>query len=699
MDARSRMAIFLTASLVPALLAVPGISKDNGDDKAPLGSPAYYPSPERPVGWRGDGSGKYPAAEPPVHWARAAKSVTELRSQAARPKEGETGKPIPDGVIREWLVLGPLPMPEGRHFTNEFIGAEGDLNPAENEKNEKAGENAWKKISLETSCLDFATLFDIAGKTNPVVAYACANLYSPDGQPLVLNYMHGGASRFWFNGKALYTSNPGANQAARLRLSPVKGWNRLVIKVSATGYVRPVIFGALPGEYESKNIAWTAGLPAPGYGSPLIVGDKIFASAEGGRLCCLEKASGKILWVRSSTYFDAATEEEKKANPDLFKALEPLAAKIKELDDAWLTDQLPKTLEERAKIEAQIYKDIARVDNEKYKLVRCGEAGYSAPSPVSDGRRVYAAFGSGLVVCYDLDGNRKWISLESHPDVEHGYSSSPLLADGKLLVYFGDLRALDAKTGAVAWGRPRFLLKDGNRTYCQFFGTGCVLPAGSVKVAFFLNGDFARVSDGKMIFADFWKYSGSRIASPVVDRGLIYKIASKDGGVMAIKLPEPVGDKLQPEIVKQVPFNTAKFPAKYYQTCYNASPLFHEGLMYCVDQDGVLTVVDFEKGDVLYQKALDLDLYIHHNFDSGRGGASSSPTLAGKFIYIFGDQGACLVIEPGRTYRQVAKNRVEYIAFPGHWRERQEITMSCPVFEGRRMYYRADANLHCVEEK
>jgi len=160
-------------------------------------------------------------------------------------------------------------MPSGRYiFSLEEKLIPNYSDPAENEKNEKAGENAWKKISLETSCLDFATLFDIAGKTNPVVAYACANLYSPDGQPLVLNYMHGGVSRFWFNGKALYTSNPGANQAARLRLSPVKGWNRLVIKVSATGYVRPVIFGALPGEYESKNIAWTAGLPAPGYGSP-----------------------------------------------------------------------------------------------------------------------------------------------------------------------------------------------------------------------------------------------------------------------------------------------------------------------------------------------------------------------------------------------------------------------------------------------
>ncbi len=664
--------------------------------EAQLGSPDFRPSPDRPIGWRGDGSGKYPAAEPPLHWGRVAKSVKELCAQSAKPKEGDKGKPIPDGVIREWMVLGPLPAPEGRNFTNELISGEADLNPAENDK---IGENAWKKVLLETSCLDLATLFDLAGKTNPVVAYACANLCSPGGQPLILNYMHGGMTQIWLNGKMIYNWNPAANSTVRLQLNPVKGWNRLVIKISAKGYMRPVIFGALPGEYESKNIAWTAVFPAAGHSSPLIVGDKIFAIAEGGRLCCLNKADGRILWVRSSTYFDAATEEEKKANPDLFKELEPLAAKLRELDDAWVASPLPDTLKERGNIETLLYKGVVKVNKEKYRMADGSEAGYSAPSPVSDGQRVYAAFGSGLVVCYDFEGNRKWLTLESHPTVEHGYTSSPLLVDGKLIVYFGNLRALDAKTGAVAWQRPRYLLTGDSLTYCVFRGTGCVLPAGNDKVAYFLNGDFARVSDGKMLCADFWKFGDNRIASPVVDRGVIYKIASNSGGVTAIKLPEPAGDKILPEIVKKIAFDTGKFPVKFFNTYYNASPLLNEGLMYCVDQDGVLTVVDVEKGEVLYQKTLDLDLYMHHNFGPGRGGASSSPTLAGKYIYIFGNQGTCLVIESGRTYKQVAKNRVEFIYGAREWWARQEITMSCPVFEGRRMYFRADANLYCIEEK
>ena len=63
------------------------------------------------VGWRGDGSGRYPQADPPIHWGRVAKSVAQLRAQARKPQEGDTGSPIPDGVVRQWLVLGPLPLP------------------------------------------------------------------------------------------------------------------------------------------------------------------------------------------------------------------------------------------------------------------------------------------------------------------------------------------------------------------------------------------------------------------------------------------------------------------------------------------------------------------------------------------------------------------------------------------------------------
>ena len=56
--------IFLTCAPATAQTAL------KGDPKAPLGAPAFVPSPERPLGWRGDGSGRFPAATPPIKWSR-----------------------------------------------------------------------------------------------------------------------------------------------------------------------------------------------------------------------------------------------------------------------------------------------------------------------------------------------------------------------------------------------------------------------------------------------------------------------------------------------------------------------------------------------------------------------------------------------------------------------------------------------------
>ena len=39
---------------------------------APLGSLQFAPSPESPLGWRGDGTGRFPGAAGPTVWERKA---------------------------------------------------------------------------------------------------------------------------------------------------------------------------------------------------------------------------------------------------------------------------------------------------------------------------------------------------------------------------------------------------------------------------------------------------------------------------------------------------------------------------------------------------------------------------------------------------------------------------------------------------
>ncbi len=71
-----------------------------------LGSPDFSPSPERPVGWRGDGTGKFTGANPPVKWGKVSKQMKGLRCQAKKPRDDRpAGVPAYHGSLTEWLVL------------------------------------------------------------------------------------------------------------------------------------------------------------------------------------------------------------------------------------------------------------------------------------------------------------------------------------------------------------------------------------------------------------------------------------------------------------------------------------------------------------------------------------------------------------------------------------------------------------------
>jgi hypothetical protein len=102
-------------------------------DKAPLGSPGFYPSPERPVGWRGDGSGRFPGATPPTVWSRRLADITsEIVVQPVKPH----GRPGPDShvlayfTVKDWLVAGPFPAadPE-KDIDNDLLGGEAQVQP------------------------------------------------------------------------------------------------------------------------------------------------------------------------------------------------------------------------------------------------------------------------------------------------------------------------------------------------------------------------------------------------------------------------------------------------------------------------------------------------------------------------------------------------------------------------------------------
>jgi hypothetical protein len=194
----------------------------------PLGSPDFYPSAERPVGWRGDWSGRFPGATPPTDWSRRVKGVaSDLRYQARKP----TGDPGAGScrmeyfTLRDWLVAGPFAVDDAEKDINrDLLGGESTVEP---DAGGKAAGATWQPLHVnvdtqsrhdhnEGTCghsyVDFIYLYgkiksmevekiEIEGDFTNKAAYAHTYIHSPAEAKVRLRMPFAGtAARFWLNG-------------------------------------------------------------------------------------------------------------------------------------------------------------------------------------------------------------------------------------------------------------------------------------------------------------------------------------------------------------------------------------------------------------------------------------------------------------------------------------------------------------------
>jgi len=356
---------------------------------------------------------------------------------------------------------------------------------------------------------------------------------------------------------------------------------------------------------ESKNIAWQAEV-GKGLSSPVVVGGRIFLTSEQDLLVCVDRAKGKVLW--------------KKANG---LASLPAAMKVKE---------------------------------KRYP----SSCGFSTPTPAADAKGVYASYGSGIVVRYDLEGDRKWVRyIDRQQSTEYGRSASPVLAAGKLLVSIGHLIALDAGTGKTLWEAPK--------AECSY-GTPAVARIGGVDVAITPNGDWVRVSNGELLARGLGSAS---YASPLVQDGVVYFVSLP---TVAVKLPAKVGKAIK----HQTLWENDELEGELF-----ASPVVCGGLLYCASNEGNLFVLDAETGKKVYQKRLPIP---SANPDPGMEPANiyGSLALAGRHVFLGNDAGTALLLAPGRQYKQLAENYLD------------EGSGATAGFAGRYVYLRGGTRLYCI---
>lgn len=356
----------------------------------------------------------------------------------------------------------------------------------------------------------------------------------------------------------------------------------------------------------ANSIAWKAPLPGRGLSSPIIVGDKVFVTSASGpkqetlHVLCFSAADGKPLWDRE------------------FRA-------------TGRTMCHPKT---------------------------CN----AAPTPCSDGQRLYALYSSNDVLCLDLDGNLIWLRglMIDYPNASNslGLASSPVVAGGALVVQMQNdsdsfIAGLDAVTGVNLWklSQP----KDANWT-----SPAIVREAGQPDTVVISSGDGAVALDPKS-GKERWTLAGPGSSMPSCAASATHLAQPRNRGLAMWELK---GGTTPPVMLWESAQVGADTP----------SPVIIGEHVFAVNGAGVMTCADIKTGERAWK------LRMAENDKDGK--FSGSPVAAGTAIYITSESGMLHAVDTSSKEGAVT-GRLPL----------GETVLCTPSIAGNSLYVRSDATL------
>ncbi|MDZ4687130.1 MAG: PQQ-binding-like beta-propeller repeat protein, partial [Planctomycetaceae bacterium] len=326
----------------------------------------------------------------------------------------------------------------------------------------------------------------------------------------------------------------------------------------------------------AMEVAWAADLTGRGLSSPIIVGDKVFVTSSGGyrqdrlHVACFAAKDGTQLWSRQ------------------FRA-------------TGRTTSHPKTC-------------------------------VAAPTPASDGERIFALFSSDDLLCLDLDGNLLWTRalILDYPNASNslGMASSPLLVAGTLVVPLeNDSQSvavgIDPATGLTKWTVER--PKRANWT------SPAILPGKTPAEDLVLLQSSAGVAAVKPATGEtVWNFSNgaSTIPSSVVAGDTVYVPSH---GITALKV---ASGSANPEVLWQVERLAPN----------TASPIFYGNKLYVLNRANVLLCVDPKTGDIAWQQRVE-------------GPFSATPVAAAGHLFFVNETGLAQIVKLGGDKGEVVSTK------------------------------------------
>ena len=283
-------------------------------------------------------------------------------------------------------------------------------------------------------------------------------------------------------------------------------------------------------------------------------------------------------------------------------------------------------------VNAEVFKvDDSRAPNPKNSL--------ASPTPVVTGDRVYVHFGAYGTAALDMAGDIVWSTRFPYVS-QHGNGGSPILFRDLLILSCDGydqafIVALDAETGEVRWKTTR------DDPISQAYSTPLLIEVdGRLQVisigAFRTNA--LDPSTGEEIWKVGYPDGFSNVPAPAysADHGMVFIATGfQQPTLMAVSV-DGEGDVTQTHVAWTLSRGAPLTP----------SPLVVGDEVYLVTDTGVATCLDIETGQVHWRQRMG-------------GNYSASPVYADGRIYFQSEEGATTVLEPGTTFRELARNELD----------------------------------------
>lgn len=316
----------------------------------------------------------------------------------------------------------------------------------------------------------------------------------------------------------------------------------------------------------TKNVKWKTPIDGRGHSSPIVWGNRIFVTtAIEGDIVPGAKAAKHMLGDKEFVHPDSVGANRKHT----FKvvAVNRDNGKILWQTVAW---------------EGTPYDDRHR------------KSSYAASTPATDGKMVYAYFGSEGMYAYDFNGKLVWkVDLGKQGTLGMGTATSPILHENVVIIQADEengktsfIVGLDKKTGKEVWRTPRAI---------QVSWSTPLLVKTATRSELIASGTEHVISYDPATGKELWRHKGlesNAIPSPVANSEMVYFVAGYPAKVaMAIKLGGS-GDLT----------GTPNMSWKYAKgTAYVPSPILYGDYLYLTSDRGVLTCIDAKTGEVKYE--------------------------------------------------------------------------------------------------